>query len=279
MKKNRSGKGLKLTENKLFFSLFLMILSLILFLNATYAWTSFAKWRRNHMQGNEEIIVPSALIEGKLDGVVLNPGQLTQREVIVTNTSLKPVVIRVKLTEILALLEIDTTDQTGNGHLAEYQDLGSKSLLKVDVPGSWKAMNYFSTNGQAPFYQVAGIATYPYLNSQTGRPSEFAPISFTWGAIKDTNSSEDDFWLYQEQAGVGYFYYSDLLEKGESTTVLIDEMQVSNEAPNSFKGALHRLDVQAEAGEASKGVYGAWNIQETVDNPVYQRFEQILSGH
>lgn len=274
----RPKKGLKLSQNKRYFGWFLLVLSLALLLNATYAWTSFARWRYNHMQGNEKIEVPKIVVEGQLGGVVLGPGKTTKREAVVTNLTERPVFIRVKVSEVLALLEVDTDDRTGNGHLKETDSLNGASLLKLDVPSSWQIGNKFQEKNQTSYYQVSSVETYDYLASHAGRPSELAPITLDWGKINPTPPVTTGYWMYQEQKGQGYFYYSELVNGGDSTQVLLNSLKVSSSLINSYKGALYRVDIQAEAGEATTGVYGSWGIPEVSGTPVYDRFQHLLSA-
>ncbi|MBP1044237.1 hypothetical protein I6N95_24820 [Vagococcus sp. BWB3-3] len=275
-RKKQKRSGLSLTNNKAFFGSFMALITFVLIINATFAWSSYAKWLHNKMQSPNEKDIRVA-VQGNLSGNVLTNTSGLSPQVRVKNIGEAPAFIRVSLEEVLLTLAVDTTDQTGNGHLAEYADLGGKTEVKLETPSTWQ-INARYTPDKLVYYETKKLATYEYKQTETNRPMELGYLDYTWGMVDPLTPPVSGYWLYEEINGRGYYFYSQSVQPGNQTTVLVDQVHLKNRAPNGLKGSLYRLDIHADGGQVNEGVYDDWGITKLVGNRIYDCYEAVLGG-
>ncbi len=277
-KKKRQGRGFRLSRNKRYYGSFLIAATFLIIISSTFAWMSWFEWKKNHLQGDPLVLTPQVEVQGTLGPQTLTQQAAIDRQLTVANTGQIPVFIRVALSEELVTFEIDTTDQTGNGHLKEYAAIPAGGVeLQSDVLSTWADGNYYNRTASGPYLKSVGRETYAYLKSEVGRPTALTPIKLNFGDVDPVGPMTTGYWMYQEVANKGYYYYSEIVPVGDSTTPLVTTTDLTVEAPNTLKGGLHQLDAVASGGQATAGIYAEWGIPETPGNKVYDRYQELLS--
>lgn len=276
--KKRIPKGLRLSQNKRYYGLFTIVVTFLLIISSTFAWVSWYEWKTNHLQGDPKVKTPQVKVEGVLGAQMLtHQGKIT-RDIKITNTGQVPVFIRVSLAETLVTFEVDTTDQTGNGHLKEYGAIPAGGTeLQSDVLSTWAVGNYLKPANKTNYWKSVARDDYSYKKGEGSRPTALLPIAWYFGAVDPSPLPASGYWMYQEVNGVGYYYYSDIVEVGDQTTELVTDTELTAGAPNTLKGGLHQLEVSATGGEAMSGIYAEWGIPETSGHIIYDRYNELLT--
>lgn len=277
-KKKSKSWGRSLARNKRYYGFFSLITAGLLIISSSFAWGSWHEWKQNHLQGNPKLLTPQVEIQGSIGPQILTHQELINRNLTVKNTGDIPVFIRVNLVEELVMFEIDTIDKTGNGHLKEYSKLPPGGVeLKSDILETWHVGNFFKKATDSTYLKSTKRESYAYLQNEAVRPINLKSIQLNLGNIDSPKNSLTGYWLYDETNGVGYYYYSDIVDVGGVTTELIKTMELTSQAPNGLKGGLHQLEIKAVGGEALAGIYAEWGISEVAGNKVYDRYNELLN--
>lgn len=247
-----------------------VLLASVIVIGSTYAWVTWADTRINHVaSGRVEIIV-----EGKQTPERLTPlNKESPKELTVRNEATMPAIVRVSLEEVLLTFAVDTTDQKGNGHLKE-QTSAAANPIKVEDSGSWQMGATLEQKEGGQVYVIGEQRVNYVWNPATPRPEllqQSVSVEMPH-VVKPTDPiPTGSYWLYYE----GYFYYSEALEPGQSSAVLVSSTKLAPKAPNRVKGSLYELTGKGEGYSAtlSSIIYG---FQLPDSSPVYQRFKDKL---
>lgn len=275
MKKNKlqrkSTKETFFKDNRKFFGGFILIFTMIILLQATFAWSSYAEWVKNHMQTNPEAI--AVQIEEKFEQESLMVyGVEVQKEVKVKNIASRPAIVRVKLREYLLPFVVDLSNGQGqgNGNLKlKFKESGDQ-VIEPQTVSSWMEGGLVDSGlekDRQPLYYVAKlpIKDQDYLFSDGGRPSALEGIALQFhSSVKqmDQAAGTDPTWYYEE----GYFYYSKVLSGGATTEIELLQAvsQMSSGLSNDYKHSLYYLDVEAYGVTPSREGLSKWTSSATV---------------
>lgn len=273
----KKPKKNKYSQKKISTGLMTLFLACLLVVGSTFAWKSWVEWKENHFQGDSSLLTPMVKVVGETSPVRLNHNKGTSRKISVKNTGQMPVFVRVDLAERLLSFEVDTRDGIGNGHLQEYPNLptGAEEITS-DIVSTWKPGSYLYDSEKTAYTKAIDLVSGDYLLSESTRPESLKNITINFGQVDPGSGITSGFWMYEEQGGKGYYYYSDVLEVGESTTELLTSLELKETAPNQLKGSLYKIDVNAAGAQVEKGVFQEWGIQETSGNKVYEQFNKAI---
>lgn len=227
------------------------------------------------MQGRAELLFPNIKVLGNVAPAVLRPQLVTEKQVKIKNDGEIPVMVRVNLEEVLLTMAVDTADLSGNGNLKKSPLVEGEKVMLQERVVTWQVGSRLQSSDGTNYYTAEKKEVYPYRKNMLQRPAELAELALDWGTIDPEVPPTSGYWMYLEQAGVGYYYYSDILEVGDETTILLKTATLGSEASNKVKGSLYHLSVNVAAGQATKGIYGEWALPN--NSPIYQRYEKILT--
>lgn len=275
MKKGFKGKkGLQLRKNKKFFGGFIALFVLIILINATLAWTSYTEWIKNHTQSDPEQVTVRITEEfdpGSVLDFVPENEEGTQKSVKVKNVSSRSAIIRVRFKESLLPFEMDMTDGEGQGNanLLTVKKASGDSLINVDDLSTWVAGNLLETTqtsgGDTLYYKATApvIKDNIYIGeaSRATGPEGLRFFSWTFNTALTTAPQigvSTPYWVYN--ASDNYFYYSQVLEGGQTTAIdLLQMVQLAEMiVPNKYKNALYMITVDAEGVTPAKASLDTW---------------------
>lgn len=268
-KKKSRKKGLSLSRNKKFFGGFAVVFSLIILINATLAWSSYSEWVKNHVQSNPEDI--AVQITEKFDqGSVLSFETNTEKSVKVKNLSNRNAIIRVRFSESLLPFLMDMTDGegSGNGNLKTVSRV-NESLVDPSDTTTWKSGNLLDSDTKAGSGTLYYQATDPIILEETytgesnrhntSRPDGLKFFKWTFNSALHDNPQTavaSPYWVFDGE----YFYYSQVVEGGETTAIdLLESVGLSDvPIPNQYKQALYDIKIEAEGVEATTAGLETW---------------------
>lgn len=274
------SKGKKLARvvhrNKSLLLLFSFFLSLLLIIGSTYAWHTYSDERLNRVKENK----------GKLDVVIaenfnvnlsFEPGTRTEKELTVKNIGKSPAIVRVSLYEFFLAFEIDLNvgEGKGNGKLktvnhSNGSDIDLHDLNTWEVGNTYPvaAGNYFVATDVFKSDTNNATTAYRYKEPPTYLALQSIIIDFNTEKIVTTIPTEEtsNYWYYE----AGYFYYSEMLNAGESTEKLIQSVHLPESYPNKYKGALYQLIPVMDAHDISKSLLKDWQIAGTAVEAMYR---------
>lgn len=256
------NKGLSLRKNKRFFGIFTILFTLVIIVGATLAWSSYSEWVGNHFQTNPEDITVK-ITEKFEQNSVMSFEQQTEKSVKVKNMSDRKAIIRVKFDESLLPFELNMTDGEGQGNANLKTVIRNKEKI-IDIKNidTWEKGSLLDSglkeNGNELYY----VATDTILKNiaytgetnrvNSARPTELSFFNWTFNTeLYDVPqvAKTTPYWVFDGT----YFYYSRVLEGGETTTIdLLQSVTLSSVSiPNKYKNALYDIGIQAEGVEAS----------------------------
>ncbi|MHC5375425.1 hypothetical protein ACYSNU_16775 [Enterococcus sp. LJL120] len=268
-KKKLSWGGLSLRKNKKFFGVFVAVFSLIIIVNATLAWSSYSEWVKNHTQSNPESVAVKVTETFKQESI-LSFKEETEKSVKVKNLANRNAIIRVRFYESVLPFEMDMTDGegNGNGNIKLVKDNG-ETKLNLDDLTTWESGNILDSglkDGADPLYYQADspVIINQLYTGETDRSNVSRPVAlqyFSWSlnpAVHSVpqNAVSTPYWVFDGE----YFYYSQVLESGETTTIdLLQSVILSNiNIPNQYKQALYDIEIEAEGVEATQRGLQTW---------------------
>lgn len=256
----------RIRKNKLSLSLIVTICVAASLLGGTYAWYTSTDSKDNLFKGGS---LAAEISEVFTPNDKWQPGEQTTKSVRVQNTGKTKGFIRLSLYEYLLAFQLDMSPQNGHGNLKTVS-LEHSPVVDSNDPDTWAEaagnQGTYSVGGDT--YLVADTAIVPNVlagtdmykpstdrtgNGLTNITLNFAENVFTTMPATSTVP----FWLYQN----GYFYYSELLEPGAFTDPLLDNVTLSENVSNAYKGALYKLRVLMDGHDATVSVFDEWNIQ------------------
>lgn len=278
---NKSKKMMKMiNKHKPLLAIVVILLSLVLVVGTTYSWLVSNDEKINRVEKNRKKL--SATINGNFDtNFYWEPGDKENNELTILNDGELPAFVRVSLYEFFASMELNMTDGTtddtgGNASIKTYSsDAGGKSL-KIDDISTWEIDSYLKV-GEKKYWKVKDTYisdinksdfTKSYQYKDTYRPIDaFNYLTIEFNEITDSKvniysasnkppEGTKNYWYYSD----GYFYYSEILSKNESTIPLIKSLKLSADLPNKYKGALYELSPIMDAHEISHSVIEDWGI-------------------
>jgi len=276
------SKKLEFRKNKRFFGIFSSIFTLIIIISSTLAWSSYSEWVDNHVQSNAETI--SVKVTEKFEQEsVLSFEKPTEKSVKVKNISNRNAIIRVKFNESFLPFQVDLTDGEGkgNGNLKTVKRENKEKLVTISDTTTWKEGNLLKVDDEH-YYVATGpiILNEPYTG-ESNRLNATKPqvlAYFNWyfnPALYDTPQSDKitPYWVFDGE----YFYYSKILEGGETTLIdLLQSVQLAKNVniPNKYKSALYDIQIEAEGIEASRNGLEKWTTDKAYLD-MYQKDERF----
>ena len=281
MKKRRTRKIRKAPGYKLLLAFTAVLFFSVMVLGNTYSWFTSDDTVVNHFEG---LHLKAEITEEFSPELEWAPGAQVKKVVRVQNTGEIPAFVRVSLYEYLLTFKVDVTDQTGNGNLATVPAPVSPIVNDKDVTTWTPAANSGGTYEHQQNYFIADQAITP--DQKTGQEmfqyqgTEREAAALKWltlnfpenvYTIKPANATID-YWLYRD----GYFYYSKLLNPGETSAPVLNSVTLSASTPNKYKGALYRLVPVMDAHDATLPLLDAWKVGTTGE--LYEMYEGHLSS-
>lgn len=256
------------------FSLSVMA-ALLIVIYATYAWNTSAKEKDNHFEGTR---LSAKIVETFVPNLQWQAGTTTQKVIQVTNNGEAAAFVRLSLYEYLLAFQVDVEDQTGNGNLVIVDQAKDPQATFANFKDWQTVAQSHGTYQSNDSYQVAETAIVPtvpegrfrYPETSERQVSALGNIQLVFDEahfFTQIPESQQNYWLYED----GYFYYSEVLYPGETTTPLTKEWQLSSSLPNRYKGALYTVDVNLDAVDIFEDSLSYWQI--TSSSPVYTMWQ------
>lgn len=268
-----------------------IVLALVIFIYATYAWNTAADEKSNKFEGTR---LSATITEVFVPNLQWVPGTQTEKVIRVENNGEAAAFVRVSLSEYLAAFQVsvrdnhDGADKDGNGNLQITKDKGDFEITFKNFTDWQDEINedgkstYQISNDPAKYYigsnsWASKNFVYPDGSDDRNKtPLEYLSIQFTNRVkdkvtdAKDVPNGQKNNWFYHD----GYFYFTSVLYPGEMTTPLTNGVTVSEELPNAYKGALYVMDVQMDAVDIIEGSLSDWDIKK--GDPVYDVLEDHI---
>lgn len=269
--RSRKETRRKTRMTKPLFFLLSLCFSMVVFIGATYAWLTYSDARINRIEaGDYELKIA---IQGELGPVILTPNQQTKRNISVRNDSKVPVFVRLSLKELLLMYEIDVQDQTGNANLKDYSSGAPSATIQLKDLSTWQTNQYYKDGNKNRIYKSIEKTNYNYKEDLVDRgttPLEYLGLNFI--NYEPSTPNPTMYWIYYQ----GYFYYSERIYPENSTSILLDSIQLQEQTPNGVKGSFYGQEWKGEAALSTEQVFTAWGIPKTVGNPVYDLLKPRL---
>lgn len=234
--------------------------------SGTYAWFNSSDNRVNTFKGTkltaeiDEVFTPNRNWQ---------PGSTTTKEIRIKNSGQATSFVRVSLYEFLATLQVDNTDQTGNGNLKTVSAPTQPVLDEQDTDTWVKAAENHGTYANTGNYYVADTAIVSDPINKTGMYEynslervktilNYITLNFA-DTFKETPPNElGKNWVYEN----GYFYYLKPLQSGELSEPLLKSVMLSNGLPNNYKGMLYKLKVYMDAHDLTQPLIDEWQLDK-----------------
>ncbi len=258
-------------DNRQFWGSFMIIFTMIVLLQATFAWSSYAEWVKNHMQANPEAIAVQVKEKFEQNSVIFYGSQV-QKEIKVRNSATRSAIVRVKLKESFLSFVIDLSNGQGqgNGNLKLRGKKNGDQEITDQHPNLWIEGGIYdsglSEDGQPQYYIASSlIKEHTYLYSEGERPSALEGVALQFHpSVKplDQGTVDTPAWYYED----GYFYYSKVLAGGETTEIELLQAvtQMSSELSNQFKHGLYYIDVEAYGVAPTRDGLTSWGSSSAV---------------
>ncbi|MEI5994850.1 BsaA family SipW-dependent biofilm matrix protein [Candidatus Enterococcus mansonii] len=277
--KNKRKKKVVKRSFRVYLALFAFVFSSLMILGSTYAWFTSADSVTNKFQGGR---FQAELTEVFEPNLTWYPGTDTTKQIRVQNTGQLPALIRVSLYEYLLTFKVGLTDKIGNGNLATVSKERQPAVNRKNSV-TWKAAaEKGGTYKDGSFYYIAKKAYTSDRTNNKGRykindplrktlPFDFIEINFSASMnLQPPKPETKNYWLYED----GYFYYSELLEPGKISEPLVDNVTLSLNTSNNFKGALYQLNPFLEAHDPVETISEEWSIGRS--GPIYEMLKDKL---
>lgn len=247
-------------------------MSLLLIVGSTYAWITYSDERINQtkMTRKQLSLVIDESFKSELQW---QPGIVTEKKVTVRNNGQIPGITRVSLYEFLLLFEVDINDGEGMGNgalkkvpTASSQGINSKKITTWQVGNTYAASDGTFIVAKEVFLSdtTDSRTAHLYQEPATVEGLTYISLHFNEAVIYDANKppleTDADYWYYEN----GYFYYSEVLQPGDSTRPLLERVSLAKVLPNQYKGALYQLVPVMDGHDVSKQLLDDWQLTETV---------------
>lgn len=244
----------------------------------TYAWFTSTDEVTNAFEGTQLVAELDEVFQPNLDWT---PGETTTKEIRVRNTGETPAFVRISIYEFFLSLQVDVTDQTGNGNLKTVDTI-IKPEVDENNTDTWEtaAQNHgtYTKNGKNYIANTAIVSNptkntgmYEYNSAERQNSVlNYVTLNFSTAFQRTTATDAAKKWVYEN----GYFYYLLPLEPGEESEPLLDSVTLSDEFPNSYKGSLYKLKVYMDAHDQTKPLLDEWHVDKT--GSLYSVLEQQL---
>lgn len=266
-------KGWLVKRNKAIFFTFVMLLSILLVVQGTYAWETYSDDKENKMGTLAFNVV---LREKFTPNKTWEPGRETIKEVYVANDGNYPAFVRLSAEEFLLAFKMDIKGQTekeGTGNLLEITPKPATLKINEQEVITWKVGEFFDNKVGNNYYQ--GAYSVPTNLATTGKGlivekdkdirknTDLKYMNLIFGEIWQTeNQLSANYWLYSD----GYFYYSERLEPGEVTSLFLEKTELSATTPNRLKDSLYKIRIKMDAGHSIKATLIDWNHGSPTDD-------------
>lgn len=260
--KSRNRKNIRSIRLGVVIAILLMFLSI----GGVYAWFTASDTHTNSFKGTQLI--------AEIDEVFMpnnnwQPGETTTKEVRIKNTGESSAFVRVSLYEFFLNLQIDVTDQTGNGNLKTSEKIIKPTVDEENID-TWKpAAEGHGTYTKGKTNYIADralvsdpkgkIGMYEY-NSPEREKSVLRYLTLNFSeSLKETSPSKPSKkWVYEN----GYFYYLIPLQPGEESEPLLKSIALSDSIPNKYKGSLYKLKVYMDAHDQTLPLVDSWKLDK-----------------
>ncbi|MGX7203251.1 hypothetical protein BCR22_12205 [Enterococcus plantarum] len=264
---SRKKKLLKIiNQNKPFLAVFSVFLSLLLVVGSTYSWITYSDEKINQSNPNTKKL-SAAIDEVFTPNLQWAQGKTTEKKLLVRNNGQMPAIVRISLYEFFAQFELDMTDGVGNGN-QKIVSSSSGSDLTMEDTATWEKGSTYKIASET-YYVASEVYKADKKNTSTAyvykgtRPIEalkYLTIQFNDNDIYDENNKPmpetQNYWYYSD----GYFYYSEVLQPKEKTTLLIESITLDRMLPNKYKSSLYQLIPVMDAHDVTKSLMENWNI-------------------
>lgn len=244
---------------------FTLAFSTVLVVGSTYSWFTASDTEVNHFTSGYLSVRIQELFKEQKDW---QPGLSVKKDVRVENTSNIPAIVRVSFNEHMLSFEIDTKDRTGNGNLRK-MPANTDAKIKEDQVATWIKGDAYDYGGSKLLAKELEKNAYvwndptkardktkllKYMNLKFGVLKNWSEVS----AMTPTDAAKG-FWVYEN----GYFYYSQFVEPGKATEILLADLELSADSPNALKATLYDLGIDLEAVSTSEGSLDTWGLLST----------------
>ncbi|MDA9471773.1 BsaA family SipW-dependent biofilm matrix protein [Enterococcus sp. 5H] len=255
-----------INQNKTLLAIFSVALSLFLIVGSTYSWITYSDEQINQSKSSRKKL--SAEIEEVFTpNLQWVPGASTEKKVLIRNNGQIPVIIRVSVYEFLAQFELDMSDGAGNGNLKIVPNSSGTDMTMSDS-ATWKKGNTYKL-ASGKYYKASEVyksdkenpkTAYVYKGNRTIEGLKYLKINFfdyyIYSDSRQPATGLENYWFYSE----GYFYYSEILEPGDRTRILIRNVSLDKNLPNKYKGSLYQLVPVMDAHDITKALMEDWKI-------------------
>lgn len=265
-------------QNKLLVAIFSLGLSLLLVVGTTFAWMIDEDEKVNRVDSaNKKFDV--VLQEDFQSNLTWAPGTTTKKEITAKNVGEMPAFVRLSLYEFFMSFDVNVTDEhrdtavNGNGDLHVYKgaELGTAKADPED-PTTWVAGNRYQVGTDA-YYKVTEAFLSDVTNTTTAYvyptagtrsvPLSYFQLVFESGKVFSASSlppaGTTDYWYFEK----GYFYYSEIVTPGDTTTKLLKQVELSNVYSNRYKAAQYKVHAVMDAHDLSKDLFSDWGVTNT----------------
>lgn len=249
---------------KKWFFLFTILYALVIVIGSTYAWVTMADERINRVATTRLEIE----VEGNQAATVISPNTIAEKDIAIRNISTSAGFIRVSLEEVLLTFEMDTDDRTGNGNVAAYSSSVTPEIEWTDT-STWNVGKTFKKPNSVYFKgDTKELNVFDFSAQATGRGNLLRYIELTFPNTHLTiQSGVTGYWLYEN----GYFYFSEIVKPNEVTTILVKQIQATQDMPNLLKHSFYGLDVSGEGYSVAEAGIEAMGL--TASDLAYQLLE------
>lgn len=264
-------------KSKLLFAFFSLSLSLLLVMGSTYAWLTDQDQRINSSPKVASKL--SLSLAGDFDQVIhWVPGTTKAKPIRVVNTGDIPAIVRISFDEFFVGFETTVQDNhvdtDGNGNLKVYPTPVLPAITKET--STWVEGKTFEINANK-YYKANKVLrnkAYKYKDSGREEPLPAMQLNFTPNKLFDgankPGNTDSKYWYYED----GFFYYSEILPAGETTTDLLESVTLSSDYANRYKGGLYHLVPTLDGHDISQSMLTDWALDTT--GFVYDLYENKL---
>ncbi|MGX7013766.1 BsaA family SipW-dependent biofilm matrix protein [Vagococcus silagei] len=267
--------------------IFSIVFAVMIIIRGTFAWETYTSSKENKL-GNIHFDV--VLREKFTPNNEWYPGSETLKKVYVMNEGNYKAFVRISVEEYLLLFDIDIEGMNqaeGTANVKFVKDSKGKETIKQDSLSTWKkdAVYPVKVNNEAGFYQskltVPDIISKdsPGLNyprdEAKRKTTDLNYFKINFGDVKDYNNSlTKNYWKYGND---GYFYYSEILNPGEKTTLFMKSISLFPTAPNRMKNGLYKANISMDGSYSTRETLGKWN-HETENDEIYKMLKSKITS-
>lgn len=218
------------------------------------------------------------------------PGTSTKKEISAKNVGEMPAFVRLSLYEFFMCFEVNVTDEhddtavNGNGdvHIYKGAELSAANADPED-PTTWLVGNRYQVGTDA-YYKVSEVLLSDTTNPATAYdyegialrtvPLTYFDLVFESGKVFSASSlppaGTTDYWYFED----GYFYYSEIVSPGDTTTKLLKRVDLSNVYSNRYKAAQYKIHAVMDGHDLSSELFVDWGI--TSGDYAYTMYQALM---